>query len=348
MQKNNSKRILIIRFSAFGDVAMTIPVICSLGKQYPQLDITVLSRDKWEPLFASLPGNIHFMGVDFIRCYKGFQGLNRLYCELKAMRFDYVADFHSVLRSRYLCFRYKMHLVPVAFIDKGRRGKRKLVRRRKKVLQAQKPSFNRYADVLKDLGFPIDIDFVSIYKTGKGDFSLIQSLIGEKIGKKWIGIAPFAKHKGKIYPLAKLERVIAYFAARPDVKVFLFGMGIHEHEVINDWVGKYPSLFSICDKMDLHAELVLMSYLDVMLSMDSANMHLASLVDTPVVSIWGSTHPFAGFMGWRQLPSNVIQRDLSCRPCSVYGQKTCWKGNYECLTLITPEEIIEKVNTLLL
>ena len=86
-----------------------------------------------------------------------------------------------------------------------------------------------------------------------------------------------------------------------------------------------------------------MSLFDVMLSMDSANMHLASLVNIPVVSIWGATHPYAGFMGWKQLPINTVQLDLPCRPCSVYGQKPCWRGDYACLREIKPEEIIAKI-----
>ena len=86
-----------------------------------------------------------------------------------------------------------------------------------------------------------------------------------------------------------------------------------------------------------------MSHLDVMVSMDSGNMHLASLTATPVVSIWGATHPFAGFMGWRQNPDNAIGLNLPCRPCSVYGNKPCLRGDYACLKNISPEMVLEKV-----
>ena len=96
-------------------------------------------------------------------------------------------------------------------------------------------------------------------------------------------------------------------------------------------------------KLNMRTELNLMRHLDVMLSMDSANMHLASLVNIPVVSIWGATHPYAGFMGWKQLPVNTVQLDLSCRPCSVYGQKPCWRGDYACLRDIKPEQVIAKI-----
>jgi len=97
----------------------------------------------------------------------------------------------------------------------------------------------------------------------------------------------------------------------------------------------------------LKEELILMSHLDVMLSMDSANMHLASLTATPVVSVWGATHPCAGFMGWRQPEENAIQATLDCRPCSIYGQKTCRRGDYACLNMIKPETIAERIDQIL-
>ena len=136
---------------------------------------------------------------------------------------------------------------------------------------------------------------------------------------------------------------VAHFAADPAVKVFLFGGGKKEQEVFDTWIAKYPSIVSMIGKLNMCTELNLMSHLDVMLSMDSANMHLASLVNIPVVSIWGATHPYAGFMGWKQLPINTVQLDLPCRPCSVYGQKPCWRGDYACLREIKPEEIIAKI-----
>lgn len=336
-------RILIIRFSALGDVAMTIPVIHSLAVQYPQHEITVLSRAVWKPLFQRLPANVSFLSADLMEKHKGICGLNSLYSELKAMHFDYVADFHNVLRSKYLCFRFRLANIPVASICKGREGKKKLVRRYHKILENQKSSFRRYADVLERLGLPVLLSFSSIYGEDKGDFLEIEPLTGAKGEQKWIGIAPFAKHLGKIYPIELQEEVVAHFAKEPQVKVFLFGGGKEEQAVFDKWTAKYPSVISMTGKLNMSTELNLMSHLDVMLSMDSANMHLASLVNIPVVSVWGATHPYAGFMGWKQLPINTVQLDLSCRPCSVYGQKPCWRGDYACLRDIKPEQVIGKI-----
>ncbi len=337
------ERILIIRFSAIGDVAMTVPIVHSLASQYPDLDITVLSRKHLQPIFKEVPSNVHFMGVDLKGEYEGISGLNKLYKELAAMEFDYVADFHNVLRSKYLGLRFKFAGIPVVTLDKGRAGKRKLVRRRNKIFKRQKSLFQRYTDVLDKLGFPISANFDSIYGEGRGDFDKVKEVVGDK-NQKWLGIAPFAQHKGKIYPIEKMEEVISYFSKDNRVKIFLFGGGEKEKAVFDGWVKKYPSVMSMIGRLDMEKELILMSYLDLMLSMDSSNMHLASLVNTPVLSIWGATHPYAGFLGWKQLPTNAIQiEDLTCRPCSVYGQKECYRKDYACLNKIKPEVIIDRI-----
>lgn len=340
-------KLLIIRFSAIGDVAMTVPIVHSLAIQYPQLEITVLSRGAMEPLFHHLPKNVSFLSADLAGEYKGWAGLNKLFSRLKAMRFDYVADLHSVVRSHYLTLCFRLAGVTVASMQKGRWDKRKLTRRYGKKLESQKSSFRRYADVLEKLGFPVLLNFTSIYEQERGDFAKIEPVVGTKGDRKWVGIAPFAKHEGKIYPLNLQEQVVAHFAARKDVQLFLFGGGAQEEAVFAQWKEKYPTVFPLCGKLDLSTELILMSHLDVMLSMDSSNMHMASLVNVPVISIWGATHPYAGFLGWKQLPVNTIQLSLPCRPCSVYGNKKCYRGDYACLNGIAPEVVIEKIESII-
>jgi ADP-heptose:LPS heptosyltransferase len=340
-------KILIIRFSALGDVAMTIPVIYSLAKAYPMHEITVLSRESFGSLFNHLPANVRFVGADLKVKYQGIKGINILYEELKAEKYDFVADFHSVLRSHYLRLRFKLDGATTASIDKGRSEKKKLTQKNNKVFVPLKSSFTRYYDVLEKLGFKFDLGFKSIFEKEQSNLREIVSYTGEKSTEKWLGIAPFAKHKGKIYPLDLQEKVIEHFACNNRVKVFVFGGGESEKNIINNWTNKYPAIVSMVGKLNMNQELVLMSQLDVMYSMDSANMHLASLVNTPVVSLWGATHPYAGFMGWNQSSDNAIQTDLSCRPCSIYGQKTCYRGDYACLYQIMPEQIIQRIENAL-
>ena len=319
--------ILVIRFSALGDVAMVVPVVYSLAKQHPDIRITMLSKTAFRPLFENLAPNIGFMGADLKREYKGLRGLNALYRRLTAKQFTAIADLHSVLRSEFLRLRFNMSRCRVEHINKHRKGRRKLTSNNNKQLTQQPTPFQNYVEVFERLGYSINIQFTSIFPSGRGDLSLLPESILSPLTSHpspLIGIAPFAAHEGKIYPTPLM------------------------HEVFTEWCKEFPTCVFVSQHLEsMSQELILMSHLDVMLSMDSANMHLASLTGIPVVSIWGATHPYAGFMGWNQTKDNAIQADLDCRPCSIFGQKPCKRGDYACMTMIKPETVVEKVNTLL-
>ena len=341
-----AEHILIIRFSALGDVAMLVPVVRSLAHQYPDVRITVLSRGFARPFFVGLSKNIAFIEADLRNDYRGLQGLNRLYRELKEKDFTAVADMHGVLRSNYLRMRFNLSGYKVAHIDKHRAGKRRLVAQSGKVLIQQPTTFQNYADVLERLGYPVKLEFRSIFPEGGGNLSLLPSTIGEKKqGEKWIGIAPFAAHEGKIYPLERMEEVVKGLVEKDAaIRLFFFGAGAQEKEVLDRWCTAYPRCVNASSQAaGLFQELIVMSHLDVMVSMDSANMHFASLVDTSVVSVWGATHPYAGFMGWGQSLDNAVQKELECRPCSIYGNKSCHRHDMACMNTISPDDIINKV-----
>ena len=330
------KKLLIIRFSALGDIAMTVPVVHDLAVQYPDLEITMLSRPMAAPLFEQLPKNVHFLAADLKGRHKGMLGLERLRKDYHLEDFNYIADFHNVIRTICLRLDNQLRGQHVAVIDKGRKGKRALTRQKNKVFVQQATSFERYAKVLEQLGFPIKPQFVKL------DYSAFCEK-QKALNETWIGIAPFAKHPSKVYPLEKMEEVIKALSQRENTTIFLFGGGEEEKRQITELCAKYPNVQAAQSQQGLKGELALMGQLDAMLSMDSANMHLASLVGTRVVSIWGGTHPYAGFLGWNQKPSDCIQLDLPCRPCSVYGNKPCFRGDYACLNGITPSQIIEKL-----
>lgn len=326
------KKILVIRFSALGDIAMTVPVVNDLAVQYPDLDITMLSREMARPLFEQLPDNVHFIAADLEGRHKGLPGLCRLWKDAHLNEFDYIADFHGVLRTWWLRLEGCLHRKSVAKIDKGRSGKKALTRKNRKVFKQQDTSCERYAKVLEQLGFPVKPSFIKL------DYSKFCER--EKgPNERWIGMAPFAKHPAKVYPMERLEEVIK--ALENQATIFLFGGGTAENHEIERLCAKHKNTYPARSQRGLKGELALMGQLDVMLSMDSANMHLASLVGTKVVSIWGGTHPFAGFMGWGQKAADCVQLDLPCRPCSVYGNKPCWRGDYACMNGIKPEQIIE-------
>lgn len=342
-----TEHILVIRFSAMGDVAMTVPIVYALATQYPEVRITMLSQPFARPLFDNLAPNVSFMGADIKGEYHGIKGLNALYRRLTAKNFTAVADLHNVLRSNYLRMRFNLDQNHVAHIDKHRDERRELTSRKNKILKQIPTAFENYAKVFEDLGYPIhNYKFKTLLSPTQASLRQLPPSIGDKKDfQAWIGIAPFAAHAGKAYPLLLMEKVIdGIIKKHPSCRVFLFGGGDNERSLLDEVVKRHDRCTNVSTILHgLHEELVLMSHLDVMVSMDSANMHLASLVDTPVVSIWGATHPYAGFMGWRQKEENAVQISMACRPCSIFGNKPCFREDYACLYGIKPEAIINKV-----
>ena len=345
------EHILVIRFSALGDVAMTVPVVWALATQYPDIRVTVLSRKFARPLFDDLAPNINFMEADLTKEYHGMRGLNALYRRLVAKQFTKVADLHNVLRSEYLRMRFNLGRYRVEHINKHRKQRKQLTSYKKKVLRQLPSSFENYAEVFAQLGYPVDIrKFRSIFPEEGGNLNMLPAAIGPKKSfEQWIGIAPFAAHEGKVYPPRLMEQVIFQLIQQyPKARIFFFGKGDQENKYFQLWCAQYRQCLYVskhCETM--YQELILMSHLNVMLSMDSANMHLASLTGVPVVSVWGATHPMAGFLGYNQDPDNVIQLDLECRPCSIFGNKPCQRGDYACLQNIPPERIVERITTLI-
>ncbi len=330
---------------------MTVPVVYSLAMQYPDVRITMLSRPFARPLFEDLAPNVNFMEADVKGEYHGLRGLNALYRRLVAKQFTHVADLHNVLRSGYLRMRFNMGHFRVEHLKKHRKQRRHLVSQRRKEKGPLPTSFDNYFEVFRRLGFPIEQpSFRSLFPPEGGNLNLLPAAVGEKRStEQWIGIAPFAAHQGKIYPLEMTAQVVTLLAEHyPKARFFFFGRGEAEEKLIGQWEKRWPRCLSVPHHVEtLHQEMILMSRLDVMFSMDSANMHLASLTATPVVSVWGATHPFAGFMGWGQKSDSTVGLDMDCRPCSIYGQKKCLKGDYPCLRGIKPQLIVDKISDIL-
>ena len=316
------KRILAYRFSAFGDVAMIVPVLKEFLAQNPDTEIVFVSRKNFADLFDGVE-RLTFRGVN-LDDYKGFFGLRKLALELKKeFQPDFVADLHNVLRTKILSFFFKK----TATLDKGRTEKKLLTRKENKVKKPLKPTSERYADVFRKLGFTL---------------KLSHQFPKNSQQKSGIGFAPFAQHAGKMLPIEKsLELVKILSKNHP---IYLFGGGKKEVEILSKWEQEVENVTSLAGKLSLKEELQKISELELMISMDSANMHLASLVGTRVVSVWGATHYFAGFLGYGQSENDIVEiTDLACRPCSVFGNKPCFRGDYACLHQIEISEILKKI-----
>ncbi len=335
--------ILVIRLSAMGDVAMMVPVISVLTHTYPNLIITILTRSFFSPLFSHLP-NVRFYEADVKGVHSGVMGLGTLARELRDEEIDMVADLHDVLRSNILKSVFYLYGIPCKQIDKGRSEKKALTRENNKEFKQLKSTHQRYADVFEELGYPVDLSNYQPPEKRKLLFR-IYDVVG-KDSRKWLGIAPFAQHASKTYPLDLMEEVISKVTYSKKIKIILFGGGEEEKEQLETWEEKFPNCISVVGKLSFAEELSLISNLDCMLSMDSGNAHLAAIYEVPVVSVWGVTHPYTGFRAFRQPMENCILPDLDLYPkipTSVYGNKVP-EGYEDVMRSIPPEMIIQKIS----
>ncbi len=320
------KKILAYRFSAFGDVAMTVPVFREFLEQNPDVEIIMVSRNNFKDLFHGLP-RLTFKGIDFEQ-YKGFGGMSKLSKSLiKEFEPDMIADLHDVIRSKILNIILTRKGYRVYKIEKGKEEKKRLTDVKNLEKIQLKKTVERYADVFRKMGFSL---------------TLSHQLKPISSPKNGIGIAPFAQHEGKMLPLEKSFELVKILSQT--YKVYFFGGGKNETDILSSWEKQIPNTESLAGRLSLREEIEHISHLEVMISMDSANMHLASLVGTRCISVWGATHPFAGFLGYGQSEKDVVQiKDLTCRPCSVFGDKKCYRGDWACLEEIKIQHILDKI-----
>ncbi|MGY5355050.1 glycosyltransferase family 9 protein [Wenyingzhuangia sp. IMCC45467] len=335
----NQKHILVIRMSAMGDVAMTVPVIKTMITQNPNIKITIVSKAFLKPLFDDLE-QVSFFAADVKGKHRGFKGIYKLYKELKTLKFDAVADLHNVLRSKILRTFFKLDGTKVAFINKGRAEKKALTSLKNKVFRPLTSTHQRYADVFALLGISINLETPSL-KEKEPLTNQLKILFGYQPNEKIIGIAPFAAHRGKKYPIELMEQVIAELSKQ--YKILLFGGGQYEINALNNITKKYHNTYSIAGKVKLKEELTIISNLAAMISMDSGNGHFSALFGVPTITIWGATHPYAGFAPFNQ-EMNCLTADrkkFPLLPTSVYGNKTI-SGYEQVMETISPKAIIHK------
>jgi ADP-heptose:LPS heptosyltransferase len=325
-----------------GDVALVTPVLKEMNRQFPDTEITLLTRSPFKAFFTQ-SDTLTIFSPDFKGKHKGLRGLIRLYRDIrKHGRIDHVIDLHDVIRSKVLRLLFILNGTHISIIDKGRQDKRELIRGKRK--EQLKHTVIRYSDVFAGAGYILKPACKqNIIPTQEG-LKKAGELLSINSGLN-IGIAPYALHKLKMWPERNMIRLMNLISEEQDVRFFLFGGG-NESNQLEEIKMKIRNSVNLAGVLTLEEELAVMSKLDFMIAMDSSNMHMAALVGTKVISIWGGTDPLNGFGAWMQPEEYSIKipvDELTCRPCTIYGKGECIRKDLACMNWLFPEIVFEKI-----
>ena len=339
--KKHFRNVLVIRLSVLGNVAMTIPVLYPVCRANPDTRFIMLTKMWPATMFHDRPANLKVVDFDVKEKHKGLLELLKLAAQLyKHYDIDAVADLHNVSGTWIIDAYMRARGARVVRLDREKPRRRALVNHKSK--EPVTPIHERYRDVFRQLGIEAPDDFTRLYDGRELPESPI--VLKKEEGQRWIAISPFSSHRQKAYPLELMEQVIAELSKRENYWIFLMGGGKAEKIALRGIARKYKNVISMAEvKHKFIDEYALLGRCDLMLTMESANMHLASLVDLQAMTIWGPTSPACGYLGYNQVVEDDIQLDMECRPCSITGDKPCKFGDFPCLKNIKPEYIVEHV-----
>ena len=322
-----------------GDVLISLPVIRGVLEYNPDIRIILVTNSRFAGYFKGIDRlTIHTFYPD--STHSGFTGLMRLFAELRPHRPSGVLDLHGSLRSRFITLLFGLAGIPIKTVRKHRDLRRRVLSHKNAGISVPSAA-DRYLAVFRLAGLdstPLKSGFGLGYADHSGK-SIHSGVIN-------IGFAPLARHSAKNWGAENAAVLIQLLVDELPAWVHLFG-GTADHEILDSLVT--GSAVNHAGRLSSEEEISVIRSLDAFISMDSANMHLAAAAGIPVVSIWGATDPSLGFAPLFQPADRSItpaeSRELYCRPCSVYGQKSCSRTDNPmlCMQLINPRTVFEKI-----
>jgi ADP-heptose:LPS heptosyltransferase len=312
-------KILVIRFSAIGDVLLTFPVVEALQHKYPSAEIHFLTKPSNKAVLELLSSKVHprFLQESLVQTAK----------QLRGERYDLVIDLHNNLRTFLL----------QALLMKGSWKRYRKLNFQKWLLTSFKWNtlpkvhvVDRYAQAA--LVNPTNVT-LAVSDTINGM---------ELLPSKYVAWVLGATFSTKQFPLSKLIETIE----RLDMPIVLLG-GEKENPLASSLQAHFPSLISLVGKTSLAEAASVLSKANVVVTNDTGLMHLAAFYEKPMVCIWGNTVPSFGMYPYQSAPVFHAQvSDLSCRPCSKIGHNTCPKGHFDCMLKQQTVEISEQITAL--
>ena len=331
---NTPEKILIIRLSSIGDILLSTPFVRQIRKTFPDAKIDFIVKDIYKELLTYNPyiDELYSLKLD-----NGRKELNELKVKLSDKSYDVVFDLHNNMRSNYL--KHGIHSGKTFSINKEKIKQSLLVFFKINLYDKETPIPLRYLSVAKDYGVSDDEKGLDLFWKDETKESAEKKAIsmGLELNRPYICLAPGAGFFTKRWPEEKFGNLVDLF--QQDNKHQIIVLGDQNDKKIGISLDRQNNIIDLCGKLSLLETAHIVSKGEGVVSNDSGLMHMATAVKTPVSAIFGSTVRELGFFPYRAKSVVIENTDLSCRPCSHIGRKTCPKSHFKCMSEISPEQV---------
>ena len=332
-------RILLIRFSSLGDLVLLTALVEGIAVSFPGYELHLATKEQYRELFES---NRHITRIDTLPMDAGFLELLRLRRRLAAGRFEIIIDAHNVIRSNFL---YRTLYAPgKTQLGKDQVRKLSLIRAGKDLYRNTVSMKDRYLDLLAALGSDVPDVSTRLEPPPEAEAEADALFEANRLtGRPVVALAPGARWDTKRWPARNFSETAAAMSGRG---YGVLVIGDESEREICRIAASAGGCTDACGRLSLMATASVLKRASILVTNDSAPLHIAEAVGTPVVGLFGPTVRQFGYFPLLN-DSIVLEKDLECRPCSRNGSRPCHIAARDCLDTIDSSEVLSAIDLVL-
>jgi heptosyltransferase II len=334
-------KILVFQSAFLGDVVLTLPLVQVLHRELPHAQIDFLTTPRAAAILRNHPSIHRVIEYDKRGKQRGLGGMLAISRALKPQQYDIALVPHRSFRSAAVA---ALSGIPVRIgfdASAGRFLFTNVVRYEKNIHEVE-----RNLLFLKALNIDYsEKELPSLYPSEEDTIAVDRYFSEKDIDpkEKLIALAPGSVWNTKRWPSERFSDLVKRISVA-GMKVVLVG-GQEDEKLCREIAAaaQGTDVYFSAGRFSILQSAELLRRCTALVTNDSAPMHLAVAMRTPVVAIFGATAPSFGFAPYGKKDVVVQTEGLPCRPCSIHGGDKCPIGTFECMMKISAEMVFEKV-----
>jgi heptosyltransferase II len=336
------EKILVIQTAFLGDAILTLPMIQKLDELYPMSEIDVLSIPSTKEVFSSSPYTNEVLVIDKKGKEKSVFSLFKYAGDLQERKYSKIISPHRSLRSSLIVMQSGVRDTSGFDNAAFKHVYKNLIHYREYHHEVQR-NLDLIGYRYEGEGWRV-LPEVKIPVSSKEKVELY--IKKNKIKDPFFAVAPGSVWDTKKYPEEYFIEVIK-FLIDTGYPVILVG-GKNEREICEKMAEGFPGkVWSAAGRMSITETIFCLSKSLLLVSNDSAPVHMGMCADIPVLALYCSTVPEFGFYPYNYKSSYLTYNDLSCKPCGIHGYKECPLTHFECGKRLYPSDVIGKIKEML-